>query len=149
MGVLIEEKIENDVTSTHHEMLAWHPRNDWLAIVSYNAQIGGQVHFFKHQIEKVNHKPVQKANCKVTKISWHPELILLLIGWENGDVTLRYADEEKDEYSITVDNGPLNKVTCLAWNSSLENEFCIADEVLFLFLLFLLFIIISLLFKSF
>lgn len=50
MGVLIEEKIENDVTSTHHEMLAWHPRNDWLAIVSYNAQIGGQVHFFKHQV---------------------------------------------------------------------------------------------------
>lgn len=78
---------------------------------------------------------------------WSTILDLTIIRIFSTDIYDEYS--RFSEYSITVDNGPLNKVTCLAWNSSLENEFCIADEVLFLFLLFLLFIIISLLFKSF
>uniref|UniRef100_A0A0M3IUG5 ANAPC4_WD40 domain-containing protein n=1 Tax=Ascaris lumbricoides TaxID=6252 RepID=A0A0M3IUG5_ASCLU len=68
MAVLIEERVEQNVADTRHELLEWHSKNGRLAVSSYNPNFGGEVNFFTHHVQRVEQNV---ADTRHELLEWH------------------------------------------------------------------------------
>ncbi|VDK47649.1 unnamed protein product [Anisakis simplex] len=93
MAVLIEERVEQNITDTIHELLEWHQKSGRFAVSSFNPNIGAEVNFFTEHGGRSEHEPIRRAGVRFTQLKWHPNEDLVVVASNDGDLLLRYADD--------------------------------------------------------
>lgn len=95
--------------------------NDPVLGVSYNPKYFSSISFTRSQF--ILHKDEEKNTIKVKLqnnvvcFCWSPDGNLLAFGQENGMISLKEKDKEKDHKYINFSNNPNERVSCVAFST--------------------------------
>ncbi|XP_065366029.1 intraflagellar transport protein 140 homolog [Calliphora vicina] len=92
MTLLFDTKVEFLDSDAVGTIGSWHSHEPIFAVASYNQERGGSVTVFADNGEPqrdVSYPVHSTSQC--TAMAWHPERVLLVTGWENGDIHVWFA----------------------------------------------------------
>ncbi|KAK9885497.1 hypothetical protein WA026_010990 [Henosepilachna vigintioctopunctata] len=89
MTLYFENALRSGELSSISLNVKWHPNASLLAVASFSQEKGGFVTVFDELGDsfKENNYPYHR-NYQITSLSWHPEIITLATGWENGELKI-------------------------------------------------------------
>ncbi|PAA57809.1 hypothetical protein BOX15_Mlig030591g2 [Macrostomum lignano] len=96
MSIYFDQHIK--VSKGNIVSIAWHEKLKYLAVASYDSNIGGSILFFKDEGERVTDSEVSKP-CAPTCIAWHPVKPILVCGWESGEASV-WNEREKQLFEF-------------------------------------------------
>uniref|UniRef100_A0AC34QCU6 ANAPC4_WD40 domain-containing protein n=1 Tax=Panagrolaimus sp. JU765 TaxID=591449 RepID=A0AC34QCU6_9BILA len=115
--MIVSQKSNSEETNVENLALSWHIFRDFLAVSSYKSNDGGEIGFFTKQGGKSFFKSKKRQFTRGNQIIWHTKQPILLIGWDNGKLSL--IDPIKGiEEDIT--GSDLTEICVLCWNSESE-----------------------------
>ncbi|KNC28438.1 hypothetical protein FF38_06009 [Lucilia cuprina] len=92
MTLLFDTKVEFLDSDAVGTIGSWHSHEPIFAVASYSQERGGSVTVFADTGEPqrdVTYPVHSTSQC--TAMAWHPERVLLVTGWENGDIHVWFA----------------------------------------------------------
>lgn len=103
MTLYFENALKTGELSSISLNVKWHPNAPLLAVASFSQEKGGFVTVFDELGDslKENNYPFHR-NYQITSFAWHPEIISLATGWENGEIKI-WNEHENDFLNV---NGP-------------------------------------------
>ncbi|KAM7350819.1 intraflagellar transport protein rempA [Cochliomyia hominivorax] len=92
MTLLFDTKVEFLDSDAVGTIGSWHSHEPIFAVASYSQERGGSVTVFADTGEPQRDVtyPVH-ATSQCTAMAWHPEKVVLVTGWENGDIHVWFA----------------------------------------------------------
>ncbi|KAK2157996.1 hypothetical protein LSH36_179g04002 [Paralvinella palmiformis] len=84
-----------------HTDLQWHKTAPLLAAASFSEASSGSVIIYQDEGEPLQESLTRKTHS-ATAIQWHPKKMILAMGWETGEITIR------NEQDGETHNGPID-----------------------------------------
>ncbi|CAJ0941152.1 unnamed protein product, partial [Mesorhabditis belari] len=105
-----------------HEIVEWSAAQGWLALASFGSNVA-QINFFTHAGTKTEGVPLARS-CRATSIEWHPNEVLIAVGWVDGALTLSTPTRNPEE---TLNDLEMGEITKMKWSSD-GLALCVGDQ---------------------